>query len=345
MELGKYGIQFNSSVIFFGIEEKQLLGALVNLTNERKFNANFSKKIPDNTVCYGKNKVGIILFSQNETENKKLLSLAKKMLETNNSSTSKSEELIEFRLKESIEFSKVNDLIIKVNSNDNFIKFSGQFNLNENFKLKTFPSLKPQGFHVDWQNIPSLVSDSLGVLFGGNFPEIHSISINFKGSELVTEPRMALGVDADVLIQFADSLDVTRFVLGFGNEQKLNLINDSSFEYANSTFYFKQVDYRSLYIGRDKFNKNFVTSQDAILSISGDASALTNVAGEGLARKLLNILPLFKASEKLSHSIENITLNVAKSSGEKAFIEGEIQFKEGEFPINEFLKFILIVGQ
>tara|TARA_R110002072_G_scaffold302668_1_gene487154 strand:- start:7270 stop:8571 length:1302 start_codon:yes stop_codon:yes gene_type:complete len=336
------GIQINSIVLAFGLNDG-ITGILFNLTSSQKFNASFSTRPSRRIACKTKDNVGVLLFSKDtNTSTKELKKKANDFFNANFLEIQKSKHLIAINLLKKI---KKNTAIeegeFTIDINKNQLLIDSQF--ESSIESNTMPSLHPENLHIDWQQIPSFISDSLRLWTHSTIPDLKSISINYTGSDLVTEPLMKLAPIVNTVLQLNDSLDFKSFLGRIEMDQLIESHTSESFIYAGTSYFYKQTNYHTIYVGRDKFDPDKLTTEDALLSISGSPESITNIVGKSLARKLLGILPLYKASDKLSHSVENIDVELIQNQNGKYTLHSIIQFKESKYATNELLKFILAI--
>jgi len=336
------GIQINSIVLAFGLNDG-ITGILFNLTSSQKFNASFSTRPSRRIACKTKDNVGVLLFSKDtNTSTKELKKKANDFFNGNFLEIQKSKHLIAINLLKKI---KKNTAIeegeFTIDINKNQLLIDSQF--ESSIESNTMPSLHPENLHIDWQQIPSFISDSLRLWTHSTIPDLKSISINYTGSDLVTEPLMKLAPIVNTVLQLNDSLDFNSFLGRIEMDQLIESHTSESFIYAGTSYFYKQTNYHTIYVGRDKFDPDKLTTEDALLSISGSPESITNIVGKSLARKLLGILPLYKASDKLSHSVENIDVELIQNQNGKYTLHSIIQFKESKYATNELLKFILAI--
>ena len=81
--------------------------------------------------------------------------------------------------------------------------------------------------------------------------------------------------------------------------------------------------------------------RDVVFELSGNPMYLTELQGNGMMRKLAELVSLFAASKKLSNSIEDINLVVNRAKkGDSYELTGRIEFendKSAQLALIEFL--------
>jgi len=334
-----YGIQINSSLLIFALENSSIIGASINLNDTEKFNTNLSEELPSNFACYGENNVGIILYStKNTIDAEKLLTRAKEIINQPHLDQAKSQFDLSLQLHpDNNLLENFTDGTINVQFAKNKILISGEMDSFDSISPKKYTRIKKDGFHVDLVNVTKLVSDSILHSLELELPQIASASINYFGAELITEPKMTIDLNMNGIFTFSESLYVDQSIDSAFSKKFTQLI-DLGYQVHS-------INENTLYIGRDKFDTTKVLTESRYLKIVGDPSSITELKGEGFTRKLIGIIPLFKASDKLSHSINNVDIEVNIVNNDKAKIKGVITFDDEKYAINELLKFILISQQ
>jgi hypothetical protein len=54
------------------------------------------------------------------------------------------------------------------------------------------------------------------------------------------------------------------------------------------------------------------------------------------------MIPIFQASKTLAEHTDKLSVKLMKVNNSQAFLKGDLKFKEGYYPMNELMKFVLI---
>lgn len=340
-----YGIEINSSLLLFELNNKNIIGAIINLTNTRAFNKNVPNDLNSNMVCLSQGDVGLLLVSTDKmTKSKKLSEIASEIMSSQNEKSEKSPQLITFKIHKGNSLSdELEKGEINLESTNNSVSINGKLITTNSYINNQFQSLKPADFHIDLGIIPKELNQKAHKALGFSLPLITSISVNYKHSELITEPKTVVGVNADFLIGFKNAVNCDSIIYTIINSTDAFRIDNSHLSLNESVYNYKQINSKTIYIGNNSFNADNLSTQNVLLKISGNPAAITTIKGESLSRRLLSIIPIFKASEQLANSIDEIDLEIKPQDNLNNLIQGEIIFKKDHYTINEILKFLIVV--
>lgn len=346
------GIQLNADILFFElpIDTIVYIGALFHIENKTAFDLHIASYLKENQTVFRSGSTGLFLSLPGRKdlplyEREKLHTLCKSLLhkEGHHPVLSriqhvKSTSPLTFWKQNPI--SRKEEIFLQLSINEGSVAFKGIVE-NEKITRSSFPSLVPKGFHVTMGQIPVFFSDSLQSLLKDTIPELRSLSINYFGSEIITEPIVTPFPEGEMIIQFTEPFSKNRLLeLFLGKEQTKK---GSQTFFGVKPIYAEQLDERSVYIGTSPFSPEKINQNNLPFSVSGDTKALTKVEGKGLVMQFINIVPAYTASKELSSRIEvlEITTKWIKKGYE---IQGTLTFKEPYSPINEVLRW-LILGQ
>lgn len=343
-EYTDYGIQINSSLLLFELNNENIIGAIINLTNTSAFTKNVPNELNSNMACIAKDNVGLILVSMDKmTKSKELSEIASKILSSDNEKLEKAPHLFALTIHNGKSlFKELKQGKINLELNNNNALITGELITTKSYINNPFQSLKPADFHIDLGDVPKELNQKVNEALGFNLPHITSISINYRNSELITEPKTAISVNADFLIGFNNSVNCDSIISTIINNTEALNIDGSRFSLNGSIYNYKQIDSNTIFIGNNSFNIENLCTQNVLLKISGDPTAITTIKGESLSRRLLSIIPIFKASEQLANSIDEIDLEIKPQDNLNNLIQGEIIFKKDHYTINEILKFLIV---
>jgi hypothetical protein len=353
----KFGIDYTSDIVLFTlpIEKTEIVGILFNLKKPEQFEKNVSPYLNKNEAIGIKGNVGLYLTRfgsdiSNSLTDSKLASLPSKLLNGN-----------KYYNMDSISSNPTGNSIISMCSNRNFettsewidhsdldfsiehnsIVVNGHLDLSKEHKKEDLNSLKPDGFHFSTQLIPESLNDSLHELSEGRLPDLSAISLNYFGTDLIYDPSFFVVPNIDIILHFEDSIDVYTFLYEIAEGENIQELQSDSYNYGTKKTYFKQLNPTSFYMGRHPYSDKLIIKENHLVSIEGNPSALTNVKGEGMMIKLLEMVSLYSSGKVLANEIDSFELKVDLVNSNSATIMSTSQFTKDHYPINELLKFIL----
>lgn len=346
------GIQLNADILFFElpIDTIVYIGALFHIENKTAFDLHIASYLKENQTVYRSGSTGLFLSLPGRKdlplyEREKLHTLCKSLLnkEDHHPVLSriqhvKSTSPLTFWKQNPI--SRKEETFLQLSLNERSVTFKGMVE-NEKTTRPSFPSLVPKGFHVSMGQIPVFFNDSLQSLLNDTIPDLRSLSINYFGSEIITEPIVTPFPEGEMIVQFTEPFSKDRLLeLLLGKEQ---MKKGSQTFFEVKPIYAKQLDEHSVYIGTTPFSPEKIIQNNLPFSVSGDTKALTKVEGKGLVMQFINIVPAYTASKEFSSRIE--VLEITTKWANKGYeLQGTLTFKEPYSPINEVLRW-LILGQ
>lgn len=355
-----YGVDYLSDIIFFQIpvEGTNVEGLLVNVSNERLF----SKNLKDSENIFAVNdKVGVILTlpSNSKIDKEELQQIAERIVDTEHDhkmakffANHDSGKFIETYNKGSF-FGKTSlfgqtNVLFELQDNDLLLGGNLDFKEGQGKKAGELKKiLQPKGLHFSSSIVPTALSDTLnGWLkqFGIAMPELTSISMNYHGANIVNHssgyfvvPQMELLVECKDGIAIEDILKNEEFRNYFDYTHTAGEIS-----IQNEKLYFKQISPTSFYIGIEPKPVFVNGKKKEIMLLSGEIAPIMNIHGGGMMMSFLTIVPEFRAAKLLADHTEQISVRLVKINDRKAYLKGELTFKEGYYPMNELMKIVLI---
>lgn len=337
------GINFLSDVVLFTVtqDSKRISGLLFNLSDEDNFKANFEGKI-----IASNGSVGVLLFNENGKESTdKLKSYAQKLIK--HPTTLYSKELaqkektnnyISIWSKLKTENWKYTSLKIVKNE----IIAEGEFLGENNNSDKLFQlSQNSNSFNFSTSFIPEMVSDTTLSFLGIENNQIISFSTNYRSIKIEQENSFELVPDADFIYQFKNEINAIEVLQKIASRKKISNLSASNFEFGGQSFNYKQVDSKTVYIGRTEYGKISTKNDNSFLKIKGKPSYLNQIEGNSFILRLISIFPAYRVGNSLSNSIQNIDFEINPISKKVLKIKGKIEFKKDSYATIELIKNLL----
>ncbi len=329
------GINLQHKIYLFGMKngDKKYLCLLLKVDNEQKFKENL-KDIPSKDFySTTNNNVGLIIFGEGDDKN----NLSKLIFNTENDSFKEGDFSFSFNYQTANFKTDVHTSIL-----DSIILYQGNFQLEDEI-LSNKTALVPKDFHFTSRFVPQNISDSICSFFQINSNRLCGISVNHSSTELKSQPKITLNFNSTFLLHFEDSISIHELIeANIKENYQMDSLSFSLFDY---TYFYHQLSPTTIYIGNTPFKQSMITQRDAIFYIKGNPSHLTAINGEGIARRFLNVIPVFTATETFANSIESIHLNSKTLSKNEYSLSGGIYFKNGKKSMNELLRFGLLMAE
>lgn len=345
------GIDYNSNLIYFIIERDgtTINGTLLNLYDANSFSENIRELISPNDVFLVKSNVGLILSDPSFGSSPNTLNAIGQSImkdEQNNGmlSMQKIDPMITLSIEKSNPITKKGaGILMGGEVLDNMIQLEGQFIFPKDSTPinNSFVGLEPDGFHLSSQFIPQLLNDSIESFLGISLPKINSLSLNFRGTELVEEPGFAIVPDLDLLLHFDTEFNVDTILNKLSLQDQIEKITTSTFLYENRMFYFEKTSPKSLYLGKKKFEKTRIVGPKQLILMQGDIKAISSVNGKGMMRKLLELVSIYTSGRSFTEATKSIDVSLVLMDDKIAEFDGSITFKEGHQAINEIIKLLI----
>lgn len=355
-----YGIDYLSDIILFQISlgGTNVEGLLVNVSNERLF----TKNLKDSENIFAvKDKVGVILTdpANRSVDRSELHRVAERIVSTEHDhkmakffANHDSGKFIETYNKGSF-FGKTSlfgqtNILFELQNNSLLLGGNLDFNRGQGRKASELKKiLQPKGLHFSSSIVPTDLSDTLnGWLkqFGVQMPELSSISMNYSGANIVNHssgyfvvPQIELLVECKEQFAIEDILKNEEFINYFDYKQ-----GNGQIQIQNETLYFKQISPTSFYLGIEA-NPVFKNGKaKELMLLKGELERIMNIRGGGMMMSFLTIVPEFRAAKLLADHTQEISMRLVKINDRKAYLKGELKFKDGYYPMNELMKVLLI---
>jgi len=343
------GINFLSDIIYFNLNEKneELTGLLFNLTSEKDFKSNF-----EGSVIASNNSVGIILFNSNISKSKeKLKSIATKLMDkpTELYANHLSEKRIpnayvSFWSKNINEKSDWKYAQLDVNKNE--ININGEIFIDGVESQKTNKiAANSSSLNVSSAQFPKQFNDSILSWIGIDSNQIIGVSANYRSLKIEQENSFEIVPDADFIYQFHNEVDVLKILEKLETNAFISKITPNDFIYGGKRFEYKQIDAKTIYIGRTKFSEIAFQNSTSIFSMNGQPNYLSVIEGNSFILRVISIFPAYRAGKNLSNSIVNVDFKVVPISTNVFKINGKIEFGKGKYASIELIRNLLELRQ
>ena len=336
------GINFLSDIILFTLtqDEELISGLIFNLIDKDNFNSNFEGKIITSNES-----VGFLLFNENNRLSKeKLNSIAQKLIDQPTNLYSKKLAPKEKGNSYISIWSKADEswkyTSLKVIKNEIIVE--GEFVIeNKNHDYLTQLNQNSNSFSFSTTFIPQKVSDTTLSFLGIQDNQILGLSTNYRSIKIEQEKSFELVPDADFIYQFKNEINASEVLKNIASRETISNINASNFEFGGQLFNYKQVDPKTVYIGRTEFGKTSTRSDNSLLKIKGKPSYLNQIEGNSFILRLISIFPAYRVGNSLSNTIQNIDFEVNPISNNIIKINGKIEFKKESYATIELIKNLL----
>jgi len=349
------GISFLDEIVIFSfpIHDNLYNGLLFNLSNKKKFEK-FSRKISERGAGVAvKDNLALILFNNqlHELNQDQLNVQASTILNKNpNSSKTKSTKSseIEVHLKNGIQ--EINSILMP---GEVFMDFErNEIQLSGNMDIKRIPehdrhvSIKGDDLLINIPTFTPIVRDSLQNLleeFNLAYFQLAGLSVNYKGLTIEEVPGLKLQPEFEALLYFADMTSVDSLLQAIQPLNSEFIIRERQLSYGKMNYFFHQVNTQTIYIGTTKFNQNLITNlnPNVIMHVKGNPKNMTALKGEGMMRKLVELLSLYSASKSFTESMESIDYEINRINEETASVKGKLVFADETSAHLALLHFLL----
>lgn len=359
-EIKDLGINFLSDMIMFSCPYKDgdLIGISVNLLKPSAFKKNCPSIFSDNQFYDVRDNVGMILFyrtndKKNKVKSKELLSFLHKHTPAKNPFISDIQEkkIVQMYTKGSVFGNSAyfcsSNLFFETQKSK--VTIEGKLNIIDNNSSlaagKTyFLETEKESFHFSTAIVSNTIQDSLKEILdkmGLKVPQIRSISMNYKGMQIVNnETGMHTLPNIDLVLKFKNPTSARSILNDTELLSKLEAqFHNNQLTIGNHTYYVQQLNKYTIFFGN---SKNPIFSNDPeIVAIRGNLSSILKIEGGGIITSFLEIVPIYRASKELFNNTKNFEVVIKKENEKFATIKGDITFKKGHYPMSEFLKFLL----
>ncbi|OFZ62677.1 MAG: hypothetical protein A3D92_10190 [Bacteroidetes bacterium RIFCSPHIGHO2_02_FULL_44_7] len=237
---------------------------------------------------------------------------------------------------------KYNSTSLDIRLYEKGLEFQGEVHTDFSMRaLNNLRTLTPEGLHLSTRIVPTELFKPADFGLPSFLPELRGISINFRGSEIIHKEFTAFIPDADVIVEFDSELSLSDILDSLVAGKFITHLTNASFRLCDRTFYFRQIDPKTVYIGRQTPGEFGVLDKNVLLQCRGDLSTLTDVQGRGIVRRFLEIVSAFTASRTFTQNTDDFQLTVKMTKKDEATIKGSLLMKEGHFATLELLRLVL----
>ena len=343
------GISFESEIAYFEVTEnaKTITGFLFNLNNPRVFKKNIRYFVGKDVAISCQHNVGLLLVGDAEFISKKDL---QKKADRYLSQKSKFAQRYKINSRNSVftVWNRSKDgtkTTFTATIDGQRINFSGELKLNNRMVTRE-KVLKPDGLHFSTTVVPRFVSEALRSslkLDSTDIPDVRSLSVNYYGIKIISDPEFFAAPKMAAFINFQGTVNVDTLFKNFDLEpvnQKTarRVLNIYGEKYA--VVQTEKNSFGIFSLDSEKQQNNTAFSND-VFHISGEPKYLFNIQGDGLIKQLLNLSPSVQASRKLVTQIRKMDLKAMPGSDDLYTVEGYIELKQGEIPMNALFKFLI----
>lgn len=346
------GIDLSGDILLFTIryQDRPLTGMLFSLNDEATFQTEMAQMLDPNLEASAHlPNVGLILrqldtgFSSKELQQICTKLFKGKHLSTSalNGTQSGSISQLLFRAVDPKKAtSALTSLDIRLAKNG--LEFQGKVDADfSEISSENFRVLAPEGLHISTRLIPVELFDPKILGLSTSLPQLRGLSINFRGSEITNDQFTVLIPDADAILEFESKFELVETLESLAAAEYITHVNASSFHFGTRKFYFRQIDEKTVYIGRNTPGEFGSMGKSTLFDCHGDLSTLTNVQGKGIVRRFLEIMSSFTSSRTFTENTDGFELMVKMKDKNSATIKGLLQMKEGRFAILELLRWAL----
>lgn len=351
-----YGIDALSTLYVFTFREKncQLLGVLVNLTDEEQFNEAFNEDPQPGVGHASKEGAGLILLDNNSAPltAEQLSKTARKLLEKPSTFDLKKLD----QQDSPITFWK-NEYVLNNGTrsfkNIHLALFLEQENLTINGyadyaypKARNYPILKPQDLSIQSQFVPNGINEiwtNSMKKVGINFPRITYVSGNYHYAEPSPVKAFKVLPHFDGIYGFEKNMQIRVPLVALAASGDIQALNLKSFEFGGKTFYYEQIDSRTIYLGQSPYS--LASNQgNTLLKIEGNMNQLLEMRNGGMLARFLSMSPEYNAAERFLSGIDFSEFNIEQDKDDKANLTGKIRFKKDKNALNETLLLLINLG-
>lgn len=346
------GISFESEIAYFQVNEDSsvLTGFLFNLNNPRVFKKNIRDFVSDNVAISCQHNVGLILvgdpslISQKRLQSKADGYLGRKSnFATRNKINSENSVFTVWN-----KSTDGTNTTFSATVNGQQFNFTGELKLRN--KMVTQDNvLAPDGIHISTAIVPSFVSGFIRSTLKVNsseMPDISSISMNYYGMKFISDPEFFMAPEINMWINFTDTVSLDSVFKNFNLGPPQPKLAFRILEVYGESYIVQKKGKSSIGIFSgsqlDKHSKTLETDFSyQAFRITGDPKYLFHIEGDGLIKQLLNLSPSIQASRKLVAQIKELDITAKPYKNDTYKIEGYIELKKGEFPLNALFKFLI----
>jgi hypothetical protein len=174
--------------------------------------------------------------------------------------------------------------------------------------------------------------------------EIVQVSMNLIGTKIINHssgffivPQMELLINCKSEVSIQKILSSPELIAYFDYS-----LSDNYLLLQKEKLYFKQITPTSFYLGINEYPDFESVHGDNLILVEGSLKPLTNIEGGGMMKSVLQMMPIYQASNKLAAHTDKIELSLSLNGHKTAELKGNLSFSEGNYPLNELVKFLLM---
>lgn len=346
------GIDLSGDIVLFTIRYKSrpLTGMLFSLSDEAAFQSEMARVLDPNLEASAHlPKVGMLLrqldaaFTAKELKEicSKLLKgkhLSNPVLNGNNSG-SISQMLFRSVDPKNGTYTRTS---LDIRLYEKGLEFQGKVDADfSEYSSKNLRTLIPEGLHLSTRIVPADLFNPTDLGLPSSLPALRGVSINFRGSEIVHKVFTAFIPDADAILEFESEFSLATLLDSLVAAKFITQRTHASFYFVGRKYYFRQIDPKTVYIGRQTPGEFGSMDESTLFQCKGDLGTLTDVKGRGIVRRFLEIVSAFTASRTFADNTDAFELTVKANNKGLATIKGSLQMKEGHFATLELLRLAL----
>lgn len=341
------GINFLSDIILFSITDKKekITGLIFNLTSESDFKTNFAER-----VIASNKKVGILIFDSNIPEKNLKTIVSNLILKQTNLYQNQLSVLRNYKAHVSIwsksNATKTNLKYASLIINKNEIKVNGELFIDKIDLIETNKiTNNSSSINVSTCLFPKEFGDSILSFIGVSSNQIIGVSANYRSLKIEQENSLEIVPDADFIYQLKNDVSINDVLKKLEAKESISEITATNFVFGGKQFNYKQIDSKTVYIGRTDFNNISYENSGSIIAINGDPSYLTEIEGNSFILRLISIFPAYRAGSNLCNSVKNIDLKFDPTSNHSFKIHGLIEFEKGKYASIELIRNLMELRQ
>ncbi len=347
-KLKPLGISFSSDLIQFEIAEKEgrYSGILFNLSSPHFFKKNMALYLGEEVAIAANDRVGLLLTQNGLNLSKHALQVkAESMLRKKTNFAKKHPIKLPGVLLSAWNRSEsCKDGLLQLELKGQELHFKGALDVYRSAP-PMLEQLEPNGFHLTSGYLPDFINDSLQKYvseLGITLPEITGVSINYLGTKIISDPILVILPKADIYLEFAanielDSLLLQEFVAPRKATDPENL---RILDIYGVSYWVRQQSPRSLIISSSPHPK-MQKGRHAAFLIEGAPKFLFELEGDGLVKRVVEMAPIMSSSRNAANGISTVNIRISKDRNNVYLVDGLVQFKPNEWPINTFFKFLI----
>jgi|GEM_PF-3861452 len=191
--------------------------------------------------------------------------------------------------------------------------------------------------------LQDLIHDGFSSL-GIKTPQVESIALNYQGLSVVQHeegyyviPSLALLTITKEPFSIHPLINAKKIkdVLGYK-------LSGDTLIFGDSKLFMKQLDDKTCYLGTNQNPQIVYSDKDVIFSLTGNLASLLEIDGGFMVSAALEIVPGLSATKTMFSHV-NLCKLEAKKVKNGISIQGNLSFKKGYSPMNEFLKLALSI--